>query len=47
MIYVNSDEKNELVKKYQEFYDLVFKSFIFEIISAIDNIEDSLKNHKW
>ena len=39
-----SDEKNELVKKYQEFYDLsILKSFIFEIISAIDNIEDSLK----
>lgn len=39
-----SDEKNELVKKYQEFYDLgVLKSFIFEIISAIDNLEDSIK----
>ena len=39
-----SDEKNELVKKYQEFYDLsILKSFVFEIISAIDNIEDSLK----
>ena len=35
-----SDEKNELVKKYQEFYDLsILKSFIFEIISAIDNID--------
>ena len=32
-----SDEKNELVKKYQEFYDLsILKSFVFEIISAID-----------
>lgn len=39
-----SDEKNELVKKYQEFYDLsILKSFVFEIISAIDNLEDSLK----
>ena len=39
-----SDEKNELVKKYQEFYDLsILKSFVFEIISAIDNLEDSFK----
>ena len=42
-----SDEKNELVKKYQAFYDLgILKSFIFEIISAIDNLEDSLKQLK-
>ena len=42
-----SDEKNELVKKYQEFYDFgILKSFVFEIISGIDNLEDSIKNLK-
>ena len=39
-----SDEKNELVKKYQEFYDLgKLKSFIFEIIASIDSLENSIQ----
>jgi molecular chaperone GrpE (heat shock protein) len=38
-----SDEKNELVKKYQKFYDLsVLKSFIFDIIASIDNLENNI-----
>jgi len=46
-----SDEKNELVKKYQEFYDFgIIKSYILETISTIDHLEDSVrelenKNH--
>ena len=39
-----SDEKNELVKKYQKFYDLgVLKSFVFDIIASIDNLENNIK----
>ena len=39
-----SDEKNELVKKYQKFYDLsVLKNFIFDIIASIDNLENNIK----
>ena len=40
-----SNEKNELVKKYQEFYDFsILKSYILETISAIDDLEDSVRD---
>ena len=39
-----SDEKNEFFKKYQKFYDLgVLKSFVFDIIASIDNLENNIK----